>query len=369
MTTRQRSLTSTRAGFSLVEISIVMVIVSVIMTGGLLASANFMQRQAYVDSEDRLNAIFDALRNYHGSTGRLPCPASLTVPLGGAGFAVEADLPGVQTGSDCHNQSPILIAADIPAGTHREPRPAINNTSSLVDAVRIGAVPTRILGLPDDHIADGFGNRFIYAVTEPLTNTEKFGRREEGLVSTSVAAATPVYTGQITITDANNTISLNDAAFVVVAPGLNGRKNGAFRYVTGNGSGTCGLGGRDDENCDFNDTTFRESPFNDGDETANYFDDLIRYTNKDLLAVNSLANIASECKRITKGIMRRNSSGGTSFQEYCDGLNWRPMEDSSGFSGVECYAFEEGKIRIDPDTVGTTNQLQECDGDIWVNFP
>lgn len=341
-----------RHGFSLVEMSIVMVIMSIIVTGGLLATATFMQRQAYNDSQERLNEIFDAVRNYYGRVGRIPCPARPNIELGAAGFGIEGVTPVGSGGTGlCHDDpdgAPASVVR-ISTPTATDPHP---------DAIRIGAVPTRTLGLSDEHIADGFGNRFIYAMTEALSSTSQFSEK-----TNLTATAVDVYPATVQLLDRAGSAIMDDIAFIVVAMGENGSKTGTYRYITGVRAGTCGTGRMDAENCD-EDGQFREILFNNGDVAANYFDDYVRFAKKSLLSTHSLANIGKECSKATQGIMRYNPDGGGT-REYCNGFHWQAMPDSTGTATVQCFAFEAGKIRLQP---SNSNNLQECNGEIWVNF-
>lgn len=116
-------------GFTLVELTIVLVIVG-LLTGGLLLGIA-AQRNAAETSEARrqLENIREALLGYAMANGRLPCPAPATLPNSDAGAGVAATPP-------CDN-----------AGQH-------------------GVLPWVTLGLPE---TDPWGNRFTYTVSSAFT--------------------------------------------------------------------------------------------------------------------------------------------------------------------------------------------------------
>lgn len=227
-----------RAGYTLVELSIVIIIVGLLTAGGLAVGASMVERAAYIDTSKLIQQLRDSLKDFYIVNGRLPCVAPLTTAPGTSGFGEEI--------ANCSSG----VAG--PAGTFRQGAPA----------VRIGMVPVRSLGLPDTAAADKFGNRIIYAVPESLTDTTLFG-----------AGA-----GAITVRDMTNAVILGDAAFFIVSPGKDHK--GAYAYQTGNIS-TCGTSANLDVlNCTFTNTEFRDAPFNNGVVENRFFDDLTAWAPK-----------------------------------------------------------------------------------------
>lgn len=124
----------TQTGFTLVELSIVLMIVGLI-TGSVFA---FMKQDAqhrnYQETVDRQQTIAAAMTEHVQRTGVLPCPA-------------ESD----PTAPDLLGQAPVTC-----------------NTS----AERTGIVPFRDLGLQQDDIIDGYGNPFTYVVSDAAVNPD-----------------------------------------------------------------------------------------------------------------------------------------------------------------------------------------------------
>lgn len=131
-----------RAGFSLIELSIVILIASIFASSMI----NIMGKKTMVDrnleTKEKLTRIGEALKVYWETNSRhyLPCPAKLDMELNsdklGAGQG--------NGGSDC----PLYQTLD-----------GINGTKVVV-----GAVPVIDLGLPPQYMLDAWGNRIEYIV-------------------------------------------------------------------------------------------------------------------------------------------------------------------------------------------------------------
>jgi type II secretory pathway pseudopilin PulG len=172
-------------GFSLVEISVVLVLIAA-MTGMFLTLAGQQRSTSqYEDTKALMNTIETALQRELIYSGALPCPARLTAAPNTANFGVATD-----------------CAAVAPAGTTD-----ISTIAGTADDIRIGAVPTRALNLPDKVGVDAWNMRLTYVVTEDLAQTK-------ALFDTYVAPAS----GGIRINDAaGNSLLANTPAGMVLA--------------------------------------------------------------------------------------------------------------------------------------------------------
>lgn len=135
-----------RAGFSLLELSVVTVIMSIVAVMGLEVVAAYMNRTAYRVTAERLDVVDQAIARYARIYNRLPCPARRTEVLTDSCYGKEANGSGG-------------------AGT------CANNTGACNAAVPVaglffGNIPVRDLGLPLNMMLDGYGNRMYYAVTQ-----------------------------------------------------------------------------------------------------------------------------------------------------------------------------------------------------------
>lgn len=103
-------------GFSLIEMAVVLVIVSVLMGGILVSLSQTQESTRRNDAEAKLDEIMQALYGYAQASGRLPCPATATsngaeAPLGG-GVCTQAHgfVPSASLGlSGAVNTSGLLV--------------------------------------------------------------------------------------------------------------------------------------------------------------------------------------------------------------------------------------------------------------------
>ncbi len=122
------------AGFSLIELAIVLLIVS-LLAGGLMMTLSAQQENsAIAETQRRLADARDALLGFAAANGRLPCPAAP------ASSGVEAPLGG----GACNN-----------------------NWDGFLPAITLGITPTNENG----YAVDAWGNPIRYAITNFSNST------------------------------------------------------------------------------------------------------------------------------------------------------------------------------------------------------
>lgn len=133
-----------QAGFSLIELAIVLIILGII-TGFSLPLFSYHQQQArFTTTKARQEAVFYSLSAYLLLYNTLPCPAD-------------------------------PYATGVPFGQAR--------LQCADHAQAVGIVPFRTLGLPEEMARDGFKRFFTYAVDPEVTSAQP-AFEEEGLHST-----------------------------------------------------------------------------------------------------------------------------------------------------------------------------------------
>jgi prepilin-type N-terminal cleavage/methylation domain-containing protein len=137
-----------KAGFSLLELSVVLTIIAVITAMGMSMGNGMIESARRAQTNNKLNVIEDVLMSYRTAYNRLPCPTDPTIGNTSANYGVEAANPGSCTGG-----SPAIAAA------------ATDATNKVVE----GAVPFQALGLPEEFMYDGWGRKFAYAVNYNAT--------------------------------------------------------------------------------------------------------------------------------------------------------------------------------------------------------
>ncbi|MFO0389840.1 MAG: prepilin-type N-terminal cleavage/methylation domain-containing protein [Alphaproteobacteria bacterium] len=235
-----------RSGFTMLELSVVIVIIALITGMGTVATLGLVESAKSAATEKKLDEIEKALQVFRLKNNRLPCPASLTLAPSNVNYGLEGQpLGGCTTGT-----------------------PAATQYGLNEYAVR-GAVPVRSLGLPDSFMYDGWGRRFLYATDINATYADVF------------TVIRPREYCEIAILDnAENAISGDEnyaggAIYALVSHG----PNGSGGYLE---SGTRMLAGSDSheqKNCACDDSGFL--PAVDAQfvskETTSTFDDIVRY--------------------------------------------------------------------------------------------
>jgi prepilin-type N-terminal cleavage/methylation domain-containing protein len=196
-----------RQGFTLLEMSIVLVLVSVIAGSVAVIFSSVLKKHQVEQTLAKMETIQQALYEYRVAFNRLPCPADATTPLGNAQFGIAASNMGSCTGGV----------------------PAVNFTGgggSLQDE-RQGMVPTQTLHLPDDYAFDGWGRRIMYTINRDLTQIGAFN---------IVNGIDP--TTRMSINNAQGFPNTILAGYVLTSYGPNGhgaypRKGGATRLNAG----------------------------------------------------------------------------------------------------------------------------------------
>lgn len=192
-------------GFSLVELSVVLLIIGLIMSAGVKYLTVQFESSAYSATNTKLSTIKVSLQNYLRTYHRLPCPD--TKPDGGnvGSFSTTTPPDGIEN-RDSTNTTP--------------------DTSLSCDNAS-GVVPYQTLGLTRDIALDGWQNFISYRVYYPSSGASNDWTRTSNFSADNV--------GVITIKDryppssSTPTTISNGAVFVLISHG----KNGLGAYTVG----------------------------------------------------------------------------------------------------------------------------------------
>lgn len=241
------------SGFTLIEISIVLVIAGLVMSALLSTATIYFHDKTLRETRDNMAAAKTALRAFVAMNGYYPCPASRAAARGMQGFGKAPE--------SCATIDP---DGSVTTAQGRDKLP-----------VKIGILPFRSLGLADDQAVDGWGNVLQYAVTESLTSADTYDQRE----------------GAIDVVAEDNVSRLSPpgtAQYVVFSTGQNGR--GAYSGDVAAAT-PCSLYSLEGENCD-GDAIFMEAQIQHGGNGVDY-DDYIVYQQYDPLTNNKSGLIFS----------------------------------------------------------------------------
>lgn len=247
-----------KKAFSLLELSVVLLIISVVMGGMMVLFNESIDKQQLKETEFKMAVIQKSLLDYRLAFNRIPCPADATSDMDATSnnyFGVEASNSGTCiSGTPAANFS---IAASSFTGTTTNTSAIVTSVSStaglsigtLVSGTGIvagtaiaaidsatqitldtaatatnagvtisrntvvgGMVPTKTLQLPDDYAIDGWGRRIMYAVDVNLTAAS-------GFTNVPVADAA---TNRITVNDATGAAKDTSAVYLLLSHGKNG---------------------------------------------------------------------------------------------------------------------------------------------------
>lgn len=313
-----------RKGFSLLELSIVLMIIAVVMGGIMLLFNESLDKRQQKETEEKLAVIEKTLRDYRLAFNRIPCPSDITQDMDATSnnyYGVEAANMGVCSGGtpssnftiaassftgNVTNASTIVTAVSstsglaigtivsgtgIDSGTYvasidsatqitlsKEATATNAGVTISYNTIAAGMVPTKTLQLPDDYAIDGWGRRIMYAVDVNLTATSGF---------TNVPV-TDSSTNRITVNNAAATAKTNSAVYLLLSYGKNG--HGSYPR-SGGSSRLANYGSADSDelvNCHCNSTaaaTAFSSTFVQKPSFLGGFDDIVLYkTRADLKA-------------------------------------------------------------------------------------
>lgn len=159
------------AGFTLVELAVALTIVALLL-GMMFVTIGAQVDQRHISDTDRLlGEVREAIYGFAQANGRLPCPATPTIPSGTAGAGTEN-----WTGSAC--------------------------------GIQEGVVPWADLGVPE---TDAWGRRLRYRVTLSFADSP----------SGTLSSFSMTDNGSLTVTDGSAVIATNVPA-VILSHGKNG---------------------------------------------------------------------------------------------------------------------------------------------------
>ena len=238
-----------KSGFSLLELSIVLAVLSVIMAGILPMLTETTKNRDNEATLSRMKAIDHALAAHRLGHSRLPCPSDITKSISHDDYGREAE----NDDGSCQSGT---LKANYKSGT-----------------VVGGGVPVRQLGLPDEYGFDGWGRRFAYHVDSAATDP-----------------ATYSLAGAITIQDSAGQPKTDDAIFAIISFGPNGHGGYLARSTTPMDTGSSDTDEID--NCGTGNAPCLDSydaQFVQKMTIPNAFDDIVRYRKREQLDLPAMA--------------------------------------------------------------------------------
>jgi prepilin-type N-terminal cleavage/methylation domain-containing protein len=263
--------------FSLIELSIVILIASILITGALSFSTAGVNNARLKSTRERIDALYKSLANYVLVNKKLPCPASLMVvksldPVN-YGLAVGAD-------GSCSG-----------AGVY-------NNAASANPNVVYGMVPIKTLGLSNDMGEDGFENKIVYIIDNRFTKIDTPLQTGFGLT---------IIGSHIIIEEksaAASAIDTSAAIFALISYGPN--KYGAFN-ANSNVQNSISLDIDERDNINDNANLFSSGVNFDNiivvsSNASDVFDDIVLYKTRNQMIIDFNAFNLILCPEVNSGI-------------------------------------------------------------------
>ncbi len=251
----KRKFANIQRAYSLIELSIVLVIISTLVAGALTISVDNLKNDQTRLTKERMDKVYKILGNYIRVNKSLPCPASLTKVK-----SVDSDYG---TSGDCVTASGVT---------------AIDTNYIL------GAVPTRTLDLPSEYAEDGFGSKIVYFVDKRFTAAANlnaapnFGDTNFSTMANNQLSAAPSNLWLIQSNPAGSRQNVTpNAVLGMVSAGPN--KLGAYNARSASANATSSDADEATNSNGVASTIISSSP------ASNSFDDLVFYkTMKDIIA-------------------------------------------------------------------------------------
>lgn len=200
------------AGFTLLELSVVLIIIAIIMAGGAVMFTAAVRQHQADETNAKLAMIQKTLWEYRLTFARLPCPADVaTYNVSDQYFGREA-----QNRIGCNGSPASTFNYNITTGS-------ATTCDASQHCIYGGMVPTKTLALPDEYAFDAWGRRFLYAVDSDAAKQDAFNTV---LASIASGASTP----RIAIAAAGGYVKSDGALYVLVSAGRNG--HGAYPRQT-----------------------------------------------------------------------------------------------------------------------------------------
>ncbi|MES2677567.1 MAG: prepilin-type N-terminal cleavage/methylation domain-containing protein [Pseudomonadota bacterium] len=236
--------THEKKGFSLIELSIVILIVSILITGSLGISKTATNNAKAKITKERMNIVYQALTNFLATNRRLPCPAVITIAKG--------NNSGTATTPNNMNYGQESGTAGGVVGTGACAQ-AFNSSDASNLNLAYGMVPIIALGLDPDMAEDGWGTKFTYVVDKRFTKQSVGIGASDGFeITQGVPNGTQTSStdlGGIDIRDASSTSLLSNRNGIVLLLSHGANKFNGHNATGTVQNGTSGSGDEDSNTC------------------------------------------------------------------------------------------------------------------------
>ncbi len=190
-----------QSGFSMIELSVVLIVIGLIGIGSLVYSASSIESNRISETKDKMSHIFDVMALYAREYSQMPCPAGPDLLTTDNNF-------GIGVGTGVTFSSPTTC-------TEADSSEITGGARHLVG----GSVPVRTLQISPTYILDAWGRRFSYIVDNDFTYSGTGVTGSGGWLDNS-----PINIGDIRIrnTSTGGINITSNAVVAIVSHGSNG---------------------------------------------------------------------------------------------------------------------------------------------------
>lgn len=253
-----------RSAYTLIELSIVISIIAVLMTGAIGISVSFINTSKKNSSITRVNTIYSAVGKFILANKRLPCPASLNLSNNDPMFGVERS----SNAGGCSSSAQLGVFSS--------------------GNIYYGMVPVKTLGLSLEMAKDDFGSKISYIIDARFSGlfqeVPDFAKASFGTIEDLTSMI--VSENLLSVSRAIN----NEAILVIISHGLN--KFGAYNFnsTTQNSLATDADEASNQPSATF-DTTFVQSSQN-----STVFDDILLFKTRNQIVDDFSLHYIVACK-------------------------------------------------------------------------
>lgn len=277
---RDRTLTLTQTGISLLETAIGIAVIGLIIFPLFHAYSYKHAKKVYETNLGTLNEALEGINQFFVSgNSAYPCPADLSLKPGDADFGKAGDCANLGNIRPCNNPTWFTNGGICKT----------NGPNKII----IGGLPFSSLKMQEEDSFDFWGNKLIYAVTHDQTDTTTYATNNGKIKIMSIDDPVLVAAGPPANPDRDGIPDLVPGTYdiFIFSTGRNGV--GGFTS-TGQPLAACGgaASGYEHENCDFDDIFFALEDPNNSDVSCystvagtGYFDDAT--TEQEILPVGT----------------------------------------------------------------------------------
>jgi len=300
-------------GFSLLEISIVLIISSILLGISFEAGKFFLLHNSIETTKIKMNTLQNAIDIYLIENGKLPCPSGLK-----------------------NNNGNSLTCTD-----------DATNGVFVKNNVARGGIPYKELNLTSDLSYDSWKTKFTYSVLITATNNSSSSRNFKKLENN--------YTGITIFNDNSSNDITSKAVYSIVSHGSN--KLGGFNFENNSINSTTNISIEETMNTINNSSFLVNTYFTNVKTNAKTYDDFVKYkTRMQLMADNGIDEVSCyiDTSIVTTIINNYNNLNGTTVQIpssiTVDFINYNNFKknyttDNSGNSySLKCYKY--GRLGI-----------------------